>query len=147
MQIHLNNDDVYQSIYLICHRFRRILEEYSQNESDERFSRFPCGCCGDVTELLSRYIVENLNFDTIYVCGIKEINNSHAWLVCKGYILDLTADQFNEGLPAVFISKQSSWHLSWKIESSYRGYTRPEHWPYYPVEAWNYISSKMKISP
>lgn len=36
--------------------------------------------------------------------------NSHAWLEVRGEIVDITADQFDEGASAVFLPRERTWH-------------------------------------
>lgn len=103
------------------HQIRNILAGFEKSDfhsmtSFYHFSGFPNGCCGDATDLLGLYLLQYYNLDSQYVCGIglgDDFNQSHAWLFCNGYIIDITADQFNKDgyqLPAVFIEKQSSFH-------------------------------------
>lgn len=69
-------------------------------EADFIFSRFPRGCCGDVSSLLGQYLLEN-NIKSNYVCGNRYFKNqeegmqSHAWLVVDRMIVDITGDQFS----------------------------------------------------
>ncbi|ELB2784028.1 hypothetical protein QNE30_003930 [Vibrio alginolyticus] len=103
------------------HQIRDILASFEKSDfhsmtSFYHSSGFPNGCCGDATDLLGLYLLQYHNLDSEYVCGNglgENFNQSHAWLVCNGYIIDITADQFNEDgyeLPAVVIEKQSSFH-------------------------------------
>ncbi|MEI7143222.1 hypothetical protein WCT84_06490 [Pectobacterium brasiliense] len=70
-------------------------------------SDFPKGCCGDTSEVLQVILHERLGISTTYKGmqhyhenkdGLSMLNNgaSHAWLEFDGYIIDITADQFNE---------------------------------------------------
>jgi hypothetical protein len=38
----------------------------------------------------------------------------HVWLRWREFTLDITADQFGEGLPPVFVSRRSRWHAAWR---------------------------------
>lgn len=80
-------------------------------QDDISFYKFPRGCCGDASDLLAHYLLEN-EIQTWYVCGTHypsqgtaeeswEGIQSHAWLTTadprrtKHYqIIDITGDQF-----------------------------------------------------
>lgn len=70
-------------------------------DSDFLFSRFPRGCCGDATVLLGQFLLEN-GIKSYYVCGnryfddYEEGTQSHAWLLVKDLIVDITGDQFKD---------------------------------------------------
>lgn len=116
LEFHLNKD-----INKIIHQIREILAGFERSDFHSMTSfyfssGFPAGCCGDATDLLGLYLLKYHGLDSEYVCGHGLGNNSnqtHAWLVCEGYIIDITADQFNDDgyeLASVIIDKQSSFH-------------------------------------
>ena len=98
----------------ILARFEKI--DFHSMTSFYFSSGFPAGCCGDATDLLGLYLLKYHGLESYYVCGHGLGDNSsqtHAWLVCQGYIIDITADQFNDDgyeLPSVIIDKQSPFH-------------------------------------
>ncbi|MFA0098179.1 hypothetical protein [Vibrio splendidus] len=111
------NKDIKHNI----HQIRDILSGFEKPDFDSTTSfyfssGFPAGCCGDATDLLGLYLLKYHGLDSEYVCGLGIGDNSnltHAWLVCQGYIIDITADQFSHygyELPAVIIDKQSPFH-------------------------------------
>jgi hypothetical protein len=58
---------------------------------------FPAGCCGNVSQNYLIQRMHNAGFtETVYVNGSSEKYPSHSWLEYKGYIIDITADQFPE---------------------------------------------------
>jgi hypothetical protein len=69
--------------------------------NDSSFDRFPLGCCGDASDLLAQYLLDN-GINTYYVCGnyyskdyITWNTQSHAWLMTEDrIIIDITGDQF-----------------------------------------------------
>jgi hypothetical protein len=118
-------------------QFRRALERVPQNSfpneislykhPDYQTSGFPAGCCGDSSELLAEFLKEN-GFDFEYVGGRDggddEELMTHAWLALDDFIVDITADQFNDcgySLPKVFVEQESPWHDSFKIEEVREG--------------------------
>lgn len=91
-------------------KFRVAIESMTKGEfgKSEWFSRFPRGCCGDSSELLSKYLMEN-GIKAEYVWGMND-NQSHAWLEYNGYIIDITADQFPGIEERVLISTDKQWY-------------------------------------
>lgn len=84
--------------------FRRAIDAAKLNgefESDFAFCRFPRGCCGDASDLLGEYLLEN-GIESTYVCGNRYFDDpeegpqSHAWLLVEGMIADITGDQFSD---------------------------------------------------
>lgn len=109
---------IINDIYLI----RQILESFEQSDFYHHSScyhsstGFPLGCCVDSTQLLGLFLKWRYNKDCQYVtaCGLRDkINQSHTWLICDGFIIDITADQFihNDNTVAkVIIEKESLFH-------------------------------------
>jgi hypothetical protein len=94
-------------------RFRAALEQGGL--AHVTFERFPHGSCGDACELLGEYLRECGLGDWTYCSGWSraasgELQSSHAWLERDGLIIDVTADQFGNGQPAVVVSRDRSWH-------------------------------------
>ena len=103
------------------HQIREILARFEKPDFHSMTSfyfssGFPVGCCGDATDLLGLYLLKYHELDSEYICGqgVGDYSEkTHAWLVCQGYIIDITADQFNDygyKLPSVIIDKQSPFH-------------------------------------
>ncbi|MBC2726029.1 MAG: transglutaminase domain-containing protein [Desulfosporosinus sp.] len=76
------------------------------------FLRFPHGCCGDTSNLLSRFLRDN-GISTEYVSGFRG-NQSHAWLEYDNLIIDITAYQFPEIKEEVLVTRDKSWHDKFK---------------------------------
>ncbi|MEC6815289.1 hypothetical protein VXS05_09475 [Photobacterium toruni] len=111
------NKNIEKKIYEI----REILARFEKDDfhsmtSFHISSGFPSGCCGDATDLLGLYLLKYHGLESDYVCGHglgDNSNQTHAWLICQGHIIDITVDQFNNDgyeLPFVIIDKQSSFH-------------------------------------
>lgn len=112
------------------HQIRLVLESFDKKDFDwmtsfHQSSGFPNGCCGDATDLLGLYLSKNHGIESIYVCGSGLGDNpdqSHAWLLCGEYIIDITADQFNDkgyNLPPVIITSNSEFHNCFDETTSY----------------------------
>ncbi|MEN4633730.1 hypothetical protein ABEG70_01400 [Pantoea agglomerans] len=84
---------------------------------------FPAGCCGDTCQILSYLIFKQFRSLTLKRSGVYKPHyiqderlrddNSHAWLEIDSFIIDLTADQFNDrgfSNPAVMITQDDSFH-------------------------------------
>lgn len=91
-----------KDIELIVKQFRYAVDaakDKGEFENDEKFNIFPKGCCGDTSNLLAEFLLEN-DIVTEYVCGefiydSDKNNQTHAWLVVeKDIIIDITGDQF-----------------------------------------------------
>jgi len=81
------------------------------------FVNFPCGCCGDSSDLLSKFLFDK-GFETNYVWGMYR-GQSHAWLEYHDYYIDITADQFNDIEERVLLTQDKVWH------SKFEGRSRP----------------------
>lgn len=112
------------------YKIRKILANFEKPDfhyetSFYHSSGFPKGCCGDATDLLGLYLLKFHGIESEYVCGERLISNlyqSHAWLLCQGYIIDITADQFNDigyKLPDVLIQVQSDFHDSFDVKTTH----------------------------
>ena len=113
MKQHIIND-----IYAI----RKTLESLDKSDFHSNasfhlcFSNFPIGCGEGATNLLGLYLKQKYDINTEYVSAKGLGNNqeqSHTWLMCDGFIVDITADQFNEGghdVTDVMIMKESYFH-------------------------------------
>jgi len=111
------NKNIEKKIYQIREILARFEKADFHSMTSFYFSSgFPAGCCGDATDLLGIYLLKHHSLESDYVCGHglgDNSNQTHAWLVCQDYIIDITADQFNDDgyeLPSVIIEKQSPFH-------------------------------------
>lgn len=97
-------------------RFRAAIMKSDPEILIVTLRNFPRGACGDATLLLAKYLEENECNNFEYICGKKE-QQTHAWLERNGFIIDITADQFNNQNRPVFVSMDHSWHLQFEIQS------------------------------
>lgn len=83
-------------------KFRDAIEkarDEGEFSSEISFCHFPRGCCGDTSDLLAQYLLEN-GYQSTYVWGEhfyddpEEGPQSHGWLIVNGAIVDITGDQF-----------------------------------------------------
>lgn len=122
--------DRMRKIVQLATEFRKAIDlalEAGEFDNDIIFRRFPRGCCGDASDLLSQYLLEN-SIKTIYVCGTywgesEDDRQSHAWLLTGGQtIIDITADQFKRNHiflnyeKAVYVGKEDDFHRLFEVE-------------------------------
>ena len=84
------NVHMYKKVRFLAIEFRKAVE-CAQNEGafngDQILSRFPKGCCGEISSLLAKYLFEN-GINTYEVSGTFRSENpeekqSHAWLMLE----------------------------------------------------------------
>lgn len=85
------------------------MEENHSELSGSLFSSFPRGCCGNTSDMLARWLNEK------GCVGIKSVSGKrplarHAWLEINEIIVDITSDQFSDGLSPVYIGRNRDFH-------------------------------------
>lgn len=81
---------------------------------------FPRGICGWVSVALGAVLATKYPEEAFFyvngVCG----NQSHAWIEYENYIIDITADQFDEIDKSIFISikEDSGFHKKYQVTNS-----------------------------
>lgn len=92
----------------------RTIFESKGNEIDSVcFGNFPRGACGSASDIIGKWLSQKGVSGLKYAWGMRG-QSSHGWLEYKGYILDITSDQFEDGCGSVFIGKSSKFHSSFK---------------------------------
>lgn len=76
---------------------------------------FPRGACGDTSLLLGALLADHGVHGFEYICGDRGSHEdgtwtSHAWLHRNGLVVDITADQFDDGPSPVVVAEDSAWH-------------------------------------
>lgn len=99
--------------------FRRALDLLPGNLRPIALRDFPRGSCGDASDLLGTYLVERglgpfewVSADRTAGCNGWQCQ-THVWLRQNALIVDITADQFEEGRAPVIVTYDSPWHRSW----------------------------------
>ncbi|EGO5016467.1 hypothetical protein ACJX4N_002507 [Enterococcus faecalis] len=115
----------------LAKKFRVSIEKARDSgafDDDIIFYKFPKGCCGDTSDLLAQFLLEN-GIKTYYIWGIykpKSYENiqSHAWLLTDDQtIIDITGDQFREKLEflnydnPVYIGDKDDFHSLFVIKN------------------------------
>jgi hypothetical protein len=99
----------------IASDFRFALESLAPSIRPIGLENFPHRACGDTSLLLGAYLVDLGIHGFKYICGYRGSysdgsRSSHAWLHRDGLIIDLTADQFDDGPGPVLVVQDSDWH-------------------------------------
>jgi hypothetical protein len=86
-------------------QFRFAIEKAKQSgERQEFFVKFPRGQCGNASDMLAQFLIDN-GIDEIYYefgvycCKGPYNSQSHAWLKMDDLLIDITADQFKDFPP------------------------------------------------
>lgn len=117
----MNNSELHQK----ASAFRGELDQYydrnpgvnhSTNFMDPARGRFPLDHCKAAAIMFGEYLINHVGVDSdlvSYAWGERD-NESHGWLIYDGWIVDLTADQFNDEKRSVIVApaEDSEWHQS-----------------------------------
>lgn len=80
--------------------FRKAIERAKDNcEPGEFFRKFPTGQCGNTSDMLAQYLIDNGFSPIIYANGTYygeewDDRQAHTWLIVDGLLIDITGDQF-----------------------------------------------------
>ncbi|MCP4163865.1 MAG: hypothetical protein GY760_27710 [Deltaproteobacteria bacterium] len=98
-------------------KVRNVLEIIHKELDPPYFKNFPKGTCGDTSDLLAQWLIEK-GFDNVKcVCGQKN-GEPHAWLELNDLIIDITSDQFDDGLSPVYIGRNRDFHDTFNKQNS-----------------------------
>lgn len=106
----MNKEEVYE----YCNQIRLLLENIPSKQFDSSSSlysaEFPFGCCDDVSQILATLIYDTFGvIPSLYrgeAFSAHPKINTHVWLQAKGWIIDITLDQFNDygyDFPSVYV--------------------------------------------
>lgn len=93
----------------------------------DRMSRFPRGCCDDVSDLFANFLFEkygecSTRVDGAFYADDPENNDWHTWLEIDGYVVDLSAYQYKE-YSGIYVGNYDEFHKRYEIEKQrYRGF-------------------------
>jgi hypothetical protein len=110
------NDD---QIQLAAQQFRAAIDAAGNEPWLRKDINFPRGACGHASELLGRYLINQLGIVADYVnkeapYDIGGWNGSHAWLEWNGITIDIAGDQF--GWPPVIVTRDPQFHVLGECE-------------------------------
>jgi len=119
-----------KDIKRLVNQFRNAIDvarDVGEFDNDFSFYKFPRGCCGDASDLLAQFLLEN-GIKTYYVCGTYrdgsfENFQSHAWLLTDNQtIIDITGDQFRDNQDflnydkSVYVGAKDDFHRLFEFE-------------------------------
>jgi len=98
----------------------RLCARRIPNDLPTKFRLFPKDMCEFSSNLLGRYLAENGFKHVRYILGRRALSCSpgdemHAWLEIDGIIVDITADQFPDGLGPVIVTRDTKWHARFQV--------------------------------
>jgi len=89
-----------EGLETLVSNFRKAIEAAKANsEPGEFFRKFPVGQCGNTSDILAQYLIDNgigpiTCVNGTYYGDSYEDRWTHAWLVVNGLVIDITGDQF-----------------------------------------------------
>ncbi|KEO84103.1 hypothetical protein EL26_06465 [Tumebacillus flagellatus] len=114
----------------LASRFRRMMQKCDPSGIPQipALANFPRGTCGDSSDLLAKYLIDHGFANVSYVYGMNG-RQSHAWIECDGWIVDITADQFSEIDFPVIVTKNRGFHDRFKGQKKSSGdFERYDEW-------------------
>ncbi|GAA4713622.1 hypothetical protein GCM10025782_07320 [Pedococcus ginsenosidimutans] len=102
-------------------RFRNAIEAAATEGRLEshHFDNFPRGACGPSARILGQYLQDRGFSVWDYRSGVDADGQTHAWVEQEGWIIDITACQFEDVDEAVVVTKDDSWHRRFARMASY----------------------------
>lgn len=105
-------DPFQELLFLLAARFRMaILRRLPSSSSLATLTDFPRGACADASLLLAKYLQVNRCGLAHLVLGHRQ-GLRHAWLQLHDFVIDITADQFDDQGAPVIVEVDSPWHAS-----------------------------------
>lgn len=107
-----------ETIRTVATRFRAAIEATDFGGHDFNLTNFPKDCCHHAAALLRLYLFDQgLGlFDKAE--GRRPDGREHVWVRQNDIVIDITADQFDEGQAKVIVTRHSPWHAAWQLAES-----------------------------
>ena len=98
---------------VLVHKARQVRSyvETIGRQKTELFRDFPAGACGNISGILGALLKEDIVGEIEYVWGDRD-GKSHGWLEIDGIVVDITSDQFSDGLNPVYVGPVTAFHES-----------------------------------
>lgn len=122
--------DTVRILTTLVFNFRKAIETaQANNEPGEFFRKFPIAQCGNTSDMLAQYLIDNGIGPITYVSGTfygdaPDDRQSHAWLLVNRLVVDITGDQFqNRSKPlkcdvSVYIGPMTEYYRIFEINPS-----------------------------
>ena len=112
-----------RTVDYLANKFRDAIEKCVFESPP--MNRFPLGCCGEASILLSQYFIDcGISAHYQYgefIRGVGQLSQSHAWIVLNdGIIVDITGDQFKDYIEfdfyniPVYVGEETKFHKSFR---------------------------------
>ncbi len=114
-------------------KLRGAIEATERDEQTAgNLASFPRQCCDHGVRLLALHL-SRLGFGDLKKARGERPSQItyptfHVWLRWRDVTIDITADQFNEGLPPVVVARRSPWHTAWKPKLEPIGASLLDRW-------------------
>ena len=94
---------------------RHAIETTDLSGRGGNLADFPQRCCHHATKLLAAHLWQSGWTGLKVATGRRngDAHSEHVWLQAGDVIVDITADQFDEGLGPVVVARCSEWHAAW----------------------------------
>lgn len=107
-----------EAIFNHCVVARSVFEKHSARYGS-LFETFPKGTCGNVSDLLGIWLSQQNAVGIQCVSGsrfTKGALQTHAWLEVDDTVIDITSDQFQDGLGPVYFGERCQFYESFKSQ-------------------------------
>lgn len=104
----------------LASQFRTAILKIPAGDLPEGLKHFPCGACSDASYLLLAWLKDK-GYEGVQLVSGGSPNHesgSHAWLNVKGVIVDITADQFPDGISVPYATCDPSWHAKFENQET-----------------------------
>lgn len=105
-------------LVFVASEFRANIEKSNLPQEPGILFEFPAGCCSWATWMIGHFLKYELSYDISERQADRHSADgidSHAWLVARGVIIDITSDQFVDSDERVIVNSRSLWHSTWNI--------------------------------
>lgn len=118
--------------------FRRAIEVWialhpgvnlSTNVCDPERGRFPLDCCKATSLMFGQHLLPSVGAARLHLVNGVRDGESHLWLQCDEFYVDLTADQFDDQDEQVLVVPVDSceWHSTFRPWSVWPFELRKDH--------------------
>ncbi|UCS93286.1 hypothetical protein KZP23_21995 [Echinicola marina] len=111
-------DEIKMQLTLVTTDFRKLMVEKIKTFKHPEFINFPSGSCFASSVLLNHFLINKgyLGFNIVFA----NLNNkSHSWVQNDQFIIDVTANQFDEIQEEVLVVRKGMdfWHRNFSVKS------------------------------
>ena len=97
-------------IQVLATKFRAVMEDTDFSDTSW-LQNFPRNACDITSKLLGVYLFDMNQRGFSMVWATIDASRKHVWLENRGLVVDITADQFEFGIPPVVVEYLPAWHI------------------------------------